>query len=189
MKVLVRVLRTAFVAQRLTAFAVAASTWVVSGPSRAQDDIGLELIPEQELAVVKAAVAALDEPDCRLDTATLAGQRLDRMALTISGIGALPEDLIDDFNGRNAQPRSLPANPTVGKEQGGVVSPLRERRRCVLSRPGFDKGRKQALMLVKMVYFYPEDIMNEGTFLLLSWKNGNWVLDRKEPAWQMRLGR
>ena len=71
MNVQVGALRTRFVAQRLMAFAVAASTWVVSGPSRAQDNIELELIPEQELAVVKAAVAALDEPDCRLDTATL----------------------------------------------------------------------------------------------------------------------
>lgn len=174
--------------EKAVVFALAASfVPVAMFSSRAEEVPQAELISSQELAVLKGVVAGICNSPCVTDGATMAGYEIDAEQLLMAGITGSRKELIEDFNARNAKPRRLPSGLSDAARPG-LLSPAGERRRCLLSRPGFDKECKHALVLAKLVYVYTEDIMNEGMFLILANRNGTWALEGTYQAWQMTLG-
>jgi hypothetical protein len=96
-------------------------------------------------------------------------------------------DLVQDFNQKNKIPYPLSAS-FIQDSKKESVSPLGDKRQARFSRPGLDHQKGQALLVVGLTYVYPEDIMNEGKFVLLVKKNGKWVVEKTLQAWPMRLG-
>lgn len=162
--------------------------WLVSGSLLAADAVAPAAISSKELAVLRVVRAKLCESNCGVDALTMPAGYLDAEMLLGAGIVPAPEGLLEDFRARNAEPQALPSDFQEAGPAGLLPAPG-ERRRCMLSRPGFDQSGTQALVLVKRVFIYPEDIMNEGLLVLLSWKEGAWSVEKSGKAWDMRLGK
>ena len=162
--------------------------WFASGSLFAADPGAGTAISSQELAVVKAVVLKLCGSSCGIDPVTMPAGHLDAEMLAAAGMAPAPEGLLEDFKARNSAPRSLPAD-FQKTDTTGLVSVPGERKRCLVSRPGFDKAGTRALVLVKRVFIYPEDIMNEGMLVLLTQKDGAWSVEKSGEAWGMRLGK
>lgn len=162
--------------------------WLATNSLFAAEPTATAAIPTEELAVLKAVVVNVCGSDCGIDAATMNAGHLDKDMLLTAGLVPAPEDVLEDFRARNSAPRTLPGD-FLKTGTTGLGSVHGERRHCMISRPGFDKAATRALVLVKRVFIYPEDVMNEGVLVLLTRKDGAWSIEKTGEAWGMRLGK
>jgi len=156
----------------------------IAVPAVAEDSAG-SVITGMEYDVLKVVLA--EYPSVSVDKTTLSGTMfndLDKFTFK----PPLGQDIVGDLNEKNKVSCELPAELIVQapEKQDGVS----EGRKSVrLSRAGFDKESKSALLVVQTTYYYPEDIMNEGEFILLYMRDGKWTVEKRATAWSMRLGK
>ena len=158
-------------------------------PCLAGDKATSDGVSMEELAVLKAVVSKMCDASCEIRGNTLSGHRLDRETFLMSGEEVPPESLIADYNARNAAGRVIPDGAFSGAARKPHFLPGPPGKSCQLSRPGFDKDGKRAMVVVKLVQVLPRDIISEGKCVLLLLKDGAWVADSTVQAWPARLGR
>ncbi|MBA3029734.1 MAG: hypothetical protein FP816_13140 [Desulfobacteraceae bacterium] len=96
-------------------------------------------------------------------------------------------ELIRNFDDKNRDKHDL-LESFVQKSKKEPVGLLDEKRQITFSRVGLDPLKGQGLLVVGLTYAQPEDVMNEGKFVFLQKKNGQWVVEKTTQAWDMRLG-
>ena len=96
-------------------------------------------------------------------------------------------ELIRNFDDKNRDTHDL-LEFFVQKSKREPMGRLGEIRQITFSRVGIDPIKAQGLLVVGLTYVQPEDVMNEGKFVLLQKKDGQWTVDKIIRAWDMRLG-
>lgn len=143
-------------------------------------------ITEEEYGIYRLV---LGEPGARssVDSRTLAGIRADAdWLIPPAGMQPAP-DTVKDFNEKNFKVYRL-SEAFVREMAQDSETGLEGRKKTTFSRVGFDRERRHALLLMGIVLYYPEDIMNEGQYVFLEKKDGAWTIVKTARAWGMRLG-
>jgi hypothetical protein len=96
-------------------------------------------------------------------------------------------ELVRNFDEKNRKKYQL-SESFVQEPKKEPVDLMDGKRQISFSRVGFDLKKNQGLLVVGLTYAYPEDVMNEGKFVFLNKKDGQWVVDKTTEAWDMRLG-
>jgi len=99
----------------------------------------------------------------------------------------LPADMADAFNAKNSLVCRLSADflTEISRNYG---QGLTGRKKITLTRPGFDKPMRRAMLIIAMTYYQPEDVMNEGLYVFLEKQANQWKVVHTAGAWDMRLG-
>ena len=146
-----------------------------------------EMITNEEYTIYRLALEE-EGGAFSIDKETLDDVLVEDDALRLS-TGIRPDaDIVHNFKAQNL--KKHPISTSFLQELTPVAGFGREERKTVsFSRVGFDKPRRHAMLLVGITFYYPEDIMNEGIYLFLEKKAGNWTVGKKATAWSMRLGK
>jgi hypothetical protein len=143
-------------------------------------------IPDEEYGIYTLAMEAVGGASS-VNGETLNGEWKDYLLNFFEDPVKPGPDLVKDFNQKNKAPYPLSA-AFIQASKKEPVRPLGDKRQARFSRPGLDLKKGQALLVVGLTYVYPEDVMNEGKFVLLGKKDGKWVVEKTIQAWDMRLG-
>ena len=142
-------------------------------------------ITDEEYGIYRLVVAKL-EGRCSVDQETLAGVGIDPGAMSAAGI-QIDADIIKDYNEKNIKKRTLAA-AFVHAMTPGSGDGLEGRKKATFSRIGFDRQKRRALLIMGITLYYPEDVMNEGKYVLLEKKTEKWTIIHWTSAWKMQLG-
>lgn len=145
-----------------------------------------DAIDAEEYGIYQLVVEKL-EGRCPVEKETLDGVRADAEPLMLSVKFQLDADIIQDFNRRNLKRYTL-SEAFVDGMARGYEAGTKGRKKATLSRVGFNGERRRALLLVGITLYYPEDIMNEGTYVFLEKQNDRWAVVKTAGAWNMRMG-
>jgi len=99
----------------------------------------------------------------------------------------LPADMANAFNAKNSIVYKLSAD-FLTEASRNYGHGLTGKKKITLTRPGFDKQMRRAMLIIVAVYYYPEDVMNEGTYVFLEKPENQWKVVHTANAWDMRLG-
>lgn len=150
-----------------------------------QNKSGQATITEEEYEIYRLVIAKL-AGRCAVDSETLAGVRIDPGKMSARGIQA-DKDIMEDFNVKNIKAYKLAA-AFVSAMASGSEDSLEGRKKVTFTRIGFNREKQRALLIMGMTLYYAEDIMNEGTYVILEKENGRWTIGSTVSAWEMRLG-
>lgn len=122
-----------------------------------------------------------------VDRETLAGVRADfDDPIRPAGMKP-PPDLRKDFNEKNIKVHRL-SDAFLQETAQGSGGNREGRKKITFSRVGFDGEKRRALIIIGIAWYYPEDVMNEGEYVFLEKRGGEWTVVDTTRAWAVRLG-
>ena len=157
----------------------AASAFCQTGPTE-------DRITQEEYEIYRLLLETQREWSS-VDGETLSGVRADFDALIPPARMTPPSDLVKDFNEKNLETHKL-SDSFVQETIQGSGGNRQGRKKITFSRVGFDGERRRALLVIGIAWYYPEDVMNEGKYILLEKNDGKWAVVDTTTAWPMRLG-
>ncbi len=99
----------------------------------------------------------------------------------------LTADMANAFNAKNLITYKLSADFLTEASQN-YGQGLTGKKKITLTRPGFDKQMRRAMLIIAVTYYQLEDVMNEGLYVLLEKQANQWKVVHTAQAWDMRLG-
>ena len=99
----------------------------------------------------------------------------------------LTPDMANAFNTKNIIAYKLSAGFLTEASQN-YGHGLTGKKKITLTRPGFDKQMRRAMLIIAVAYYHPEDVMNEGMYVFLEKPENRWQVVHTANAWGMRLG-
>jgi hypothetical protein len=99
----------------------------------------------------------------------------------------LTADMANAFNAKNSITYKL-SNDFLTEASQNYGHGLTGKKKITLTRPGFDKQMRRAMLIIAVVYYLPEDVMNEGMYVFLEKQANQWQVVHTAKAWDMRLG-
>ena len=99
----------------------------------------------------------------------------------------LTADMANAFNAKNLITYKL-SDDFLTEASQNFGNGLTGKKKITLSRPGFDRQMRRAVLIIAVAFYHPEDVMNEGMYVFLEKQENQWKVERTAKAWDMRLG-
>jgi len=152
-----------------------------------QSSFDEETVADEEYGIYRQVLQRVGGASS-VDNETLGGVRADAATLMVASGVRLESDIVQSFNTKNFKKHLL--SESFLKEMSQASGPSWDgRKKVTFSRVGFDGLKRRALLLVGSTFYCPEDIMNEGKYLLLEKKDNKWTVVKTITAWNMQLGK
>jgi hypothetical protein len=147
---------------------------------------GEEAITAQEYEIFRQALAT-QRPWSAVNPETMATVQAGADWLKPPAGIHLTADMANAFNAKNLIAYKLSDDFLMEASQNSGDD-LTGKKKITLSRPGFDKQMRRAMLIIAVAYYHPEDVMNEGMYVFLEKQESQWKVVRTAKAWDMRLG-
>lgn len=147
---------------------------------------GEEAITAQEYEIFRQALAT-QRPWSAVNPETMATVQAGADWLKPPAGIHLTADMANAFNAKNLIAYKL-SDDFLTEASQNFGDGLTGKKKITLSRPGFDKQMRRAMLIIAVAYYHPEDVMNEGMYVFLEKQESQWKVVRTAKAWDMRLG-
>jgi len=126
---------------------------------------GEEAITAQEYEIFRQ-VLTMQRPFSAVNPETTATVKAGADWLKPSAGMHLTADMANAFNAKNSLVYRLSADFLTQASQNHGDG-LTGKKKITLTRPGFDKQMRRAMLIIVAAYYLPEDVMNEGIYVFL----------------------